>query len=109
MSTIEHSYGDDWILIESNYPEIEDDCLVFKSDENFHIQITEHSCGKCVIYSVVEHIPTKYTSENGQEYEYKYWLETDDFNEAADVVFREYDAKREDAIENPDSPKYTDN
>lgn len=57
--------------------ELDDDILECNEHDLFHIQI--HDTGG---FTVVEMIPTRYTSEEGQEYDFKYYDKLDNFYDA---------------------------
>lgn len=63
--------------------ELDDDILECNEHDLFHIQI--HDTGG---FTVVEMIPTQYTSEEGQDYDFKYHSKHEGFYEAKAVLVK---------------------
>lgn len=63
--------------------ELDDDILECNGHDLFHIQIHERGG-----FTVVEMIPTQYTSEEGQDYDFKYYGKFDNFHDAKAVLVK---------------------
>ena len=90
-----------WKFIETCDPTVEDD-MYDHEEYDYHIQCSEDG-----MYILWHDEKVRYTSENGYEYKYTLIREFDDLQKAMAHV--EWLVNHEDYIENPDSPKYSNN